>query len=156
DLARHIARRFTDDPEQLDVIWRGGELHDIGKMAIPDAILGKAGPLTDEEWGFIRNHTLIGDRILSSSPALAPVARLIRSSHEHWDGSGSPDGLAGEEIPLGSRIVHVSDAFDAITSERPYSAAMPVADAIAELRRNAGIQFDPRVVEVACEEIESG
>ncbi|MGZ5342949.1 MAG: HD-GYP domain-containing protein, partial [Solirubrobacterales bacterium] len=98
-------------------------------------------------------HTVIGDRILSSAPALVPVAKVVRSSHERWDGDGYPDRLAGDEIPLGSRIIAVCDAFQAMTSDRPYSAAIPVEDAIEELRACAGSQFDPEVVAVACEEI---
>ena len=98
---------------------RAAELHDVGKMAIPDEILHKPGPLTDEEWAFVRQHTIIGERILSAAPALLPVAKLVRASHEHWDGSGYPDGLAGEAIPLGARIVAVCDAFDAMTTQPP-------------------------------------
>ena len=102
--------------EELDEVVRAAELHDVGKMAVPDEVLHKPGPLTDEEWDFIRQHTIIGERILSAAPALMPVAKLVRASHERWDGSGYPDGLAGEEIPLGARIVAVCDAFDAMTA----------------------------------------
>ena len=90
-------------PEELDEVARAAELHDVGKVAIPDAILNKPGPLDEAEWSFMRRHTIIGERILLSAPALRPVARLVRSSHERWDGGGYPDGLAGEEIPLGAR-----------------------------------------------------
>jgi diguanylate cyclase (GGDEF)-like protein len=153
ELASAVGRHFVDDPEELDLLRRAAELHDIGKMAVPDAILAKRGALDDDEWAFIRDHTLVGERILSSADALAPAAPLVRSSHERFDGGGYPDGLAGEEIPLGSRIIFVCDAFQAMTSRRPYSRARPVAEAIAELRACAGTQFDPRVVEVACREI---
>ncbi len=112
--------------EQLDEVRRAAELHDVGKAAIPDAILNKPGSLDPGEWTFMRRHTLLGERILAAAPALAPVALLVRSSHERWDGSGYPDGLAGERIPLGARvIVSVCDAFDAMTSERPYAPCSP-------------------------------
>lgn len=154
-LAALIAPRFTSNPEELDVILRGATLHDIGKLAIPDALLAKPDPMSDEEVAFLRSHTEIGDRILRAAPALAPVAKIVRSSHERWDGAGYPDHLAGEEIPLGSRIIFVCDAFDAMTNERPYSATMPAADAIDELRAHAGTQFDPTVVAIACEVLEA-
>jgi HD-GYP domain-containing protein (c-di-GMP phosphodiesterase class II) len=118
-------------------------------MAIPDAILLKTGPLDNDEWVFVRRHTLTGEWILSAAPALANVAKLVRSSHERWDGGGYPDGLAGEEIPLESRIVAVCDAYAAMRSDRPYRAAMPHADALSELRAHAGTQFDPHVVAAA-------
>jgi HD-GYP domain-containing protein (c-di-GMP phosphodiesterase class II) len=133
--------------EELDVLARAAELHDVGKIAIPDAILTKPGPLDAEEWRFMSRHTILGERILTAAAALRPVARLVRSSHERFDGNGYPDGLCGEGIPLGARIIFVCDAFDAMTSDRSYSAAIPVADALAELRACAGTQFDPRVVD---------
>ena len=111
------------DPEALDVLIRAAEMHDIGKMAIPDTILNKPGPLDAEEWAFMRRHTILGERILSAAPALIPVAKLVRSSHERWDGEGYPDGIGGSEIPLGSRIIFACDAFDAITTTRVYSVA---------------------------------
>jgi diguanylate cyclase (GGDEF)-like protein len=148
-LANAVARRLDCDNEIVDEVTRAAALHDVGKVAIPDALLGKAGPLTDDEWAFIRRHTVIGERIVSSAPALRPVAAIIRSSHEHVDGSGYPDGLAGEEIPLASRIVAVCDAWDAMLEERPYQPARPAHAALEELRRCAGTQFDPRVVEAA-------
>ena len=123
------------------------ELHDIGKIAIPRSILDKPGPLDEDEWSFVRRHTLIGERITQSAPALSGVAALIRSSHERWDGRGYPDGLAGEQIPLGSQIVFVCDAYSAMTSERSYQSPMSEAEACAELRRHAGRQFSPAVVE---------
>ena len=141
------ARELDMSPEEIDEVSRAAELHNVGKMAIPDAILQKAGPLDEEEWGFMRRHTIIGERILAAAPALVPVAALVRSCHEHWDGKGYPDSLAGEDIPLGARVVSVCDAFDAMTSERPYRPARSAEDALAELRRCAGSQFDPRVVD---------
>jgi diguanylate cyclase (GGDEF)-like protein len=145
-LAADVAKRLGLTGEALDQVGKAAELHDIGKVAIPDDILDKPGPLDDDEWAFIRRHTIIGERIVSAAPSLAPVGRLIRASHERWDGKGYPDRLAGDGIPLGARVVAVCDAFDAMTSERPYSAARPVAAALDELERCAGAQFDPNIV----------
>jgi diguanylate cyclase (GGDEF)-like protein len=145
-LAREVARRLRLHGEQLEHVCHAAELHDVGKVAIPDAIISKPGPLTEEEWEFMRRHTLIGERIVSAAPALAPVARLVRSSHERWDGRGYPDALAGDEIPLGARIVAVCDAFDAIVTDRAYRPRRTPAEAVAELERCAGTQFDPAIV----------
>jgi diguanylate cyclase (GGDEF)-like protein len=145
-LAREVGRRLELPTEELEQICQAAELHDVGKVAIPDAILAKPGPLDDEEWAFMRRHTLIGERILTAAPALAPVARLVRASHERWDGGGYPDGLAGEDIPLGARIVAVCDSFDAIVSDRAYRAGRTIPEALAELERCAGTQFDPAIV----------
>ncbi|HEV3070708.1 MAG TPA: diguanylate cyclase [Solirubrobacteraceae bacterium] len=145
-LVLAVGRRLEMSAEDLDVLARAAELHDVGKIAIPDAILNKPGPLDEEEWKFMRRHTILGERILMAASALRPVARLVRSSHERFDGGGYPDGLAGQEIPLGARIIFVCDAFDAMTSDRAYSAAIDPAQALAELRRCAGTQFDPHVV----------
>lgn len=154
DLSLAVGRRLGMGPEALDETARAAELHDVGKVAIPDAILDKPGPLDEREWEFMRRHTLIGERILSSAPALIPVAKLVRSSHERFDGKGYPDGRAGEEIPLGARVVAVCDAYDAMTSDRPYRKALSPTEAIAELRRAAGTQFDPRVVEAFCDAVQ--
>jgi diguanylate cyclase (GGDEF)-like protein len=154
-LAMGVGSRLSLLSEELDEVVRAAELHDVGKMAIPDEILHKPGPLTDSEWSFVRQHTLIGERILGAAPALLPVAKLVRASHEHFDGSGYPDGLAGEAIPLGARIVAVCDAFDAMTTSRPYRDALSVEDALAEIRACAGTQFDPAVVDAFCDEIAS-
>ena len=150
ELAESTARRLGLGEEEAEQISHAAELHDIGKVAIPDAILSKPGPLDPREWEFIRRHTLIGERIIAAAPALGMVARLVRSSHERWDGTGYPDRLPGQEIPLGARVVGVADAFNAMTSERPYSPAVPPDLAIMELRRHAGTQFDPVVVEAFC------
>jgi two-component system, cell cycle response regulator len=146
ELALAVGRELGMGPEQLDEVARAAELHDVGKIAIPDAILEKPGPLDETEWSFIRRHTIIGERILLAAPALRTVARLVRATHEHWDGTGYPDGLAGEEIPLGARVVAVCDAFDAMTTNRPYRAAVTEAEAVAELRRFSDSQFDGQVV----------
>ncbi len=149
-LTAAIAARLDLAAEQRDELKRAAELHDIGKLAIPDEILNKPGPLTDAEWRFMSQHSVIGERILSAAPALRPVARLVRASHERWDGTGYPDSLEGSRIPLGARIIAVCDAYDAMISERCYRHARPEVDAIAELRRCAGTQFDPEVVEMVC------
>jgi diguanylate cyclase (GGDEF)-like protein len=154
-LALAIGRRLRLDSEQLDELRRAAELHDLGKLAIPDELLHKSGPLSEGERDFMRQHTIIGERILAVAPSLRVIARLVRSSHERWDGKGYPDGLAGDEIPLGARIIAACDAYDAIVSDRGYRAPRPVAEAIAELRRHAGSQFDPRVVEVLCEHLQT-
>jgi diguanylate cyclase (GGDEF)-like protein len=146
-LAFAVGRRMGLDPEALDVVVRAAELHDIGKTAIPDSILNKPGPLDAEEWSFMRRHTVLGERILSAAPALIPVSTLVRSSHERWDGNGYPDRIAGEDIPLGSRIIFACDAYDAMTTARVYSPAKTKEQALAELSRCSGTDFDPRVVE---------
>jgi len=122
-------------------------LHDVGKIYVPKEILNKPGELDAYEWEVLRNHTVQGERILKQvGGALARVARYVRSSHERYDGRGYPDGLAGEAIPIESRIVSVCDAFSAMTTERPYRNAMPIDVALDELHESAGTQFDPRVV----------
>lgn len=156
DLAAGVAASFGLGPEAIEVIRHAAELHDVGKVAIPDAILEKPTALDETEWRFIRRHTLVGERIIAAAPDLAPVARLVRSSHENYDGTGYPDGLARREIPLGARIISVCDAFDAMTSDRPYRQARDEERAMAELRRCAGSQFDPDVVERFCAALVSG
>ena len=155
ELALAVGRELGMEAEELDEVARAAELHDLGKVAIPDEILSKPGPLDETEWSFMRRHTLIGERILQAAPALRPVARLVRSSHERFDGSGYPDMLAGEEIPLGARVVAVCDAFDAMISERPYRSPRSDTEALAELQRCAGTQFDPAVVEAFTRVLES-
>ena len=154
-LAAAVARRLGMTPEEVDEVARAAELHDVGKVGIPNAILDKPGPLDAEEWEFMRQHTIPGERILAASPALRPVAQLVRSSHERWDGKGYPDGLCGTEIPRGARIVAVCDAYEAMRSERPHHRARPHDAACAELSATASTQFDPEVVETFILEIES-
>lgn len=146
ELALATAEELGMEAEQRDETYRAAQLHETGKMAIPDAILNKPGPLEESEWEFVRQNTLIGERIIASAAALVPVARLVRSSGERWDGGGYPDSLRGEQIPLGARVVAVCDAYAAMVSERPYSVAMRPPRALEELRRGAGSQFDPKVV----------
>jgi two-component system cell cycle response regulator len=155
ELALAVGRKMALLPEELDQMARAAELHDVGKMAVPDEILNKPGPLDRVEMGFIRQHTIVGERILAAAPSLSPVARIVRASHERWDGSGYPDGLKGEEIPVAARIVAACDAYHAMTSDRPYQAAVTQDDALAELRRCAGTHFDPAVVAVVCHEVEA-
>ncbi|MEA2458075.1 MAG: hypothetical protein QOC95_1047 [Thermoleophilaceae bacterium] len=150
DVAAHsvaVAQHLGVDPEGIDELRRAAQLHDIGKVAIPAAILHKPGSLDEDEWAFMRQHTIIGERILVAAPALRPVARLVRLSHERWDGTGYPDGLAGDAIPLGARIVALCDAYDAMVSKRSYSGAMTPEEALAEAHRCSGSQFDPAVVD---------
>jgi diguanylate cyclase (GGDEF)-like protein len=154
-LSLSLGRRLGLAEDELDQLARAAELHDIGKVAVPEAILGKKGPLDEREWEFVRQHTLVGDRILSAAPTLTQVAKLVRASHENYDGSGYPDALASEQIPLGSRIVAVCDAYHAMTSDRPYRRGMDSHAAVEELRRCAGHQFDPEVVEAFCNLVES-
>jgi two-component system, cell cycle response regulator len=147
-FAAAVGRALKLDAEERDVLIRAAELHDIGMVAIPDEILHKTGPLTDAEWALMRKHTVIGERVLSVAPAMSPVAKIVRSAHERWDGSGYPDGLAGEEIPLGSRIILICDAYNAMIEGRPYREPMSVQDAIESLREGAGTQFDTRLVDL--------
>ena len=146
-LAERVSQKLGLPDAEIELIRQGAELHDVGKMAIPDAILNKPGPLDADEWAFIRRHTLIGESIIVAAPALIPVAKLVRSTHERVDGNGYPDALKGPDIPIGSRIIAVCDAFDVMTSDRSYSPRMTVGAALAELGRCAGTQFDPDVVD---------
>jgi diguanylate cyclase (GGDEF)-like protein len=147
DLCQAVADELGLWPEEAAPLLQAASLHDVGKVAIPDAILDKPGPLTDEEWEFMRRHTIVGERILSAAPALNEAARIVRSTHERYDGWGYPDGLAGRDIPLGARVIAVCDAYDAMISPRPYRSPVTPAEAVAELENCAGSQFDPRVVE---------
>jgi two-component system cell cycle response regulator len=149
-LALRVGGRFGLGREELEELRLAAELHDVGKLAIPDVVLQKQGSLDEHEWSFIRSHTLVGQRILNAAPALRQVGVIVRSTHENWDGSGYPDQLAGEDIPLAARIIGACDAYAAMTSERPYRAARTPKAAVAELRRCAGRQFDGLVVELLC------
>lgn len=147
ELCLEVGSRLGLSDDQRHQLFHAAQLHDIGKVAVPDAIISKPGALDDAEWGFMRQHTVIGERIIGAAPALAGVGQLVRSSHEHYDGTGYPDGLAGNLIPLGARIIAVCDAFDAMVSKRPYRSAFTSAAAVTELQQHAGTQFDPAVVE---------
>jgi two-component system, cell cycle response regulator len=152
-LVATFGRQLSLDSEERDVLVRAAELHDIGKIAIPDEILHKSGELTPEEWKLMRKHPLIGQRVLDAAPALGEVAKLVRSTHERWDGSGYPDGLAGRDIPLGSRVILICDAYNAMTEGRPFRAARSNRQALEELTAEAGTQFDPELVKTFVEKV---
>jgi HD-GYP domain-containing protein (c-di-GMP phosphodiesterase class II) len=146
EIAVAVGRRLGYAGEDLDAIEIGALLHDIGKIGIPERILHKPGPLDEAEWEVMRRHPIVSEFILSGIELHPFVAQIARSSHERIDGTGYPDGLAGEDVPLPARIVLVADAFDALTSDRPYRAKRPEHQALAEIRANAGTQFCPTVV----------
>ncbi|MEX0683946.1 MAG: HD-GYP domain-containing protein [Dehalococcoidia bacterium] len=148
DLTMAIAEELgiqKDTDESRKIYW-GALLHDVGKIAVPDVILRKPGSLTDEEWVHMRTHARAGYEILQKVSFLADTSEMVFSHHERYDGTGYPRGLAGQDIPLGARIFSIADAFDAMTSDRTYRAAMPAEEALAELLRNSGTQFDPTAV----------
>ena len=148
DLALAVADGLGLDAAARRRVELGALLHDVGKLAVPDAILNKPGALDETEWAIMREHTAVGARMLmAAGPELARIAPIVRASHERLDGRGYPDGLAGDAIPLEARIVCCCDAFSAMTTDRPYRAAMTPAAAMRELRDHAGTQFDPRVVD---------
>jgi two-component system, cell cycle response regulator len=146
-LATGIARRLDVPAAEIEAIERAMHLCDVGNVAVPAAVLGYPGKINGPEWQFILLHTLVGERLLAGPLGMEAVAKLVRHSHERWDGSGYPDELAGNAIPVGSRIVFVCSAFHDMTSDRPHHAALEPADALAQLQRGAGSQFDPKVVE---------
>jgi diguanylate cyclase (GGDEF)-like protein len=146
-LATSVAMLLGLTRETVERIGHAALLHDVGKLAIPSEILRKDGTLDDAEWDVMAQHPVIGEGILRRLPQLAPIAPMVRHEHEHWDGSGYPDGLAGAQIPIGSRIILACDAYVAMIARRPYRRALRKADAVAELRARAGTQFDPEVVD---------
>jgi diguanylate cyclase (GGDEF)-like protein/putative nucleotidyltransferase with HDIG domain len=146
-LAVAMGRELGLDDAAVRDLRLGAVFHDIGKIAVPDAILHKPGPLTEDERRIMEGHSVAGEQILRPVPFFGDVRKIVRHDHERWDGTGYPDGLRGPEIPLGARIVFVVDAYHAMTSDRPYRRALPVADALEELQQCAGTQFDPDVVE---------
>jgi diguanylate cyclase (GGDEF)-like protein len=146
-LARGVAMILGLAADQVERIAHAALLHDVGKLAVPNEILHKQGPLTRAEWEVMVEHPVAGERILLRIPDLAVIAPVVRHEHEHWDGSGYPDGLRGRLIPIGSRIILACDAYHAMITDRPYRDAMPQADAIAELQAGADAQFDPNVVD---------
>ena len=149
-LARGVARTLGLGHDEREIVARAAEMHDIGKVSIPDAILAKTGKLEPHEVAWMRRHTVIGEEILLVAPSLASVAGVVRASHERWDGTGYPDGLAGAAIPLAARIVAVCDAYSAMRQERAYGAVLCHDEAVEELLACAGTQFDPEVVDAFC------
>ena len=145
-LAVAVAGRLGLDPRQVADVQSAALLHGIGKLGVPDRVLHKPGRLDEAEWALMHQHPAAGERILRPLPGFESVATAVRHAHESWDGRGYPDGLAGEAIPLASRIVLACDAWHALVSDRPYRGALPIAEARVELERCAGTQFDPRVV----------
>jgi HD-GYP domain-containing protein (c-di-GMP phosphodiesterase class II) len=146
ELVNAVTGQLNLPVEEVETISDVALLHDIGKIGIPNEVLHEPGKLNDEQWEIMKQHPVIGERIVARIPGLEPVAKAIRHEHERWDGNGYPDGLKGDAIPLASRIVLVCDAFHAMTSDRPYREAMPVEEARGELVNNAGTQFDPVIV----------
>jgi diguanylate cyclase (GGDEF)-like protein len=157
DLSELLANHLRLPAVEVAEIRLAAELHDIGKVAMPETILGKPDKLSNEEWLLIKQHTMIGERIVTAAgSSLHEVGRVVRASHERVDGAGYPDGLAGESIPLGARIIAVCDAYDAMLTTRPYSSALTRDDALAELESCAGSQFDPRLVAAFVELVRDG
>jgi diguanylate cyclase (GGDEF)-like protein len=155
-LAVQVSGMLGFRRDEVDELSRAAQLHDIGKLAVPDEILHKPGALDEREWEFIQQHTLVGERILRASPAFRSVATVVRSTHERWDGAGYPDNLVGDDIPLGARIIAACDAYVALISPRPYRPARSPEDALEELERCAGSQFDPTVVRVLTAVVRDG
>jgi HD-GYP domain-containing protein (c-di-GMP phosphodiesterase class II) len=156
-LAVGVGRRLGLGTDALRDLEFGALLHDVGKIAVPKEIINKPGKLTSEEWEVMKRHTIEGQRMLENvGGVLARVGVIVRASHEDYDGSGYPDGLAGEAIPVEARICSACDALSAMTTDRPYRRAMALEDALAELRRCAGTQFDPTVVEAVIAVIADG
>jgi hypothetical protein len=146
DLARRVGERIEMPAEELGLLQYAARLHDVGKLAVPDAILQKPGPLDADEWTVMRRHPEWGAEMIAQVPGLEELAALVVAHHERWDGGGYPHGLSGERIPLASRVISVCDAFEAMVSQRPYREALSVDEALRELLAGAGTQFDPEVV----------
>lgn len=155
-LSVAIGRTLGLSLEKLRQLELAAELHDVGKLAIPDSVLHKPGPLDDADWALVRQHTVVGQRIVGVAPTLYEVGKIVRHTHERWDGTGYADGLAGVDIPLAARIIAVCDSYAAMTSDRPYRLAMTSEQAAAELRSCAGTQFDPDIVEIFCSLLRRG
>jgi diguanylate cyclase (GGDEF)-like protein len=146
-LAHAVALELELGAGEAQAISVAARLHDVGKVAVPDAILRKQGKLTEEEWTIMRTHPVVGAEVVGLIPALRPIAPIVRAHHERMDGQGYPDGIKGEDIPLGARVIAVADAYSAMTSDRPYRMALPADAALKELRTNSGTQFDPAILD---------
>jgi HD-GYP domain-containing protein (c-di-GMP phosphodiesterase class II) len=151
DLAMAVGDQLRITDDQRSVLADVALLHDIGKIGIPNEILNKRSGLDDHEWEFMKKHPEIGERIVSPVPGFAPVAKAIRHEHERWDGAGYPAGLKGTAIPLGSRLIAITDAWDSMVFDRIYRKALPHDVALAEIEKNSGTQFDPTVVKIFCD-----
>jgi putative nucleotidyltransferase with HDIG domain len=156
DLSLAVAARLGLDPRAKRNVEFGALLHDVGKIRVPNSIINKPGKLDEDEWAIMRQHTVYGEQMLRQvGGTLSSVGQVVRSSHERFDGGGYPDGLAGDQIPIESRIVSTCDAFNAMTTNRSYRPAMKLEEALAELRRCSGTQFDPRVIDALLKEIQT-
>ncbi|HUQ23306.1 MAG TPA: HD-GYP domain-containing protein [Gaiellaceae bacterium] len=155
-IAEGLARRLGWRGEKLEALRLGGSLHDVGKIAVDSKVLRKPGPLTEQELAEIRTHPRAGARLIEAVEDFRPALPYVLHHHERWDGGGYPDGLRGEEIPVEGRLLGVADAFDAMTSDRSYRPALTVDQALAELERCAGTQFDPELTETFVEGWRSG
>ena len=159
DYAVALAQRVAPELASDQTLRYGFFLHDIGKIGIPERVLSKPGPLTDEEWAIMRTHPVLGAQILSPVKFLHPALPIVEAHHEKWDGTGYPRGLKGEQIPLGARIFALVDAFDAMTSDRPYRRAKSFEQAVDQIAAGSGTQFDPEVVGAfveLCKDSDSG
>jgi HD-GYP domain-containing protein (c-di-GMP phosphodiesterase class II) len=156
DLSLRVARELSLCERDLEQVEQVALLHDVGKVAVPDAVLQKPGPLTEPELELVQRHPVVGARIVGAVAELAHLAPAIRSGHERWDGRGYPDGIGGEAIPVLSRITFVCDAYDAMVSDRPYRRGLPFHAAIEEVRDNAGAQFCPRAAEALVSVVQNG
>jgi hypothetical protein len=156
ELARKVGERLGMAAEDVALLELAARLHDVGKLGVPDTILQKPGPLDEAEWAIMRRHPEWGAEMVSSVPGLERLGVLVGSHHERWDGGGYPEGLAGEAIPLASRVISVCDAYEAMVSQRPYRASLSVQTALGELTAGAGSQFDPVVVAAVEAEIGAG
>ncbi len=155
-VAIEIGRQLELSAAELDTLERGGLLHDIGKIAVPPAVLDKTGKLSDDEWAVMRRHPVVGCEILSPIPAFADALPIVRSHHERMDGTGYPDRLYGDEIPYLARVLAVADVFDALASDRPYRAGMTTAEACEIIQRGSGAHFDPRIVRAFLDAVHAG
>ena len=151
NLTRRMCLRLGMSPQESEQIGFFSMMHDVGKIHIPDNILTKPGPLANEEWAVMKTHTIVGEKILSNKAFYQTARKIARSHHEHWDGSGYPDGLKGKAIPVPVRIVTVADVFDGLIHGRPYKDAWPVEKALAEMKRLSGKVFNPEILEVFLE-----
>ena len=157
DLVNAVADELGIAPDERQELEFAAMLHDVGKISIPKEILHKPAALTDREFEIIKHHTIEGQFMLDRvGGLLGRVGEVVRSCHERWDGRGYPDGLAGEEIPIAARIVFACDAYNAMTTDRPYRGAMPCEAAVAELQANTGSQFDPKIVAALMKVVEQG